>query len=44
MNVQKSKTMNIMHAKEMIDKARSTKNVQLVALPECFNSPYGTSK
>lgn len=36
-----SKTTNINRAFEKISVAASSKDLRLVALPECFNSPYG---
>lgn len=42
MSVGKNKSSNIKHAAELIDKAKyKNEKVQLVVLPECFNSPYG---
>lgn len=43
MAVGSDKKRNVSKAVEQIHKAKS-KGAQLVALPECFNSPYGTSK
>lgn len=39
-----SKTTNINRAFEKISVAASSKDLRLVALPECFNSPYGIRK
>lgn len=35
------RSKNLKNAAALIDKAKSN-GAQLVALPECFNSPYGT--
>lgn len=42
MNVGKDKIDNVTKAINHIRQAAADKNVKLVALPECFNSPYGT--
>lgn len=43
MAVGKNKLDNINHAVNLIKDAKE-KGSNLVVLPECFNSPYGTSK
>lgn len=42
MAVGKNKLENIARASKMISEAKQ-KGCNLVVLPECFNSPYGTS-
>lgn len=44
MNVGANKTDNVSHAIDLIRRAASESNPKpnLIALPECFNSPYGT--
>lgn len=40
-NVGKNRSENIEHASRLIAQAKSN-NAELISLPECFNSPYGT--
>ena len=42
LNVGMDKTLNISRAVEKIRHAVNVEKAQVVALPECFNSPYGT--
>lgn len=42
MKVGKNKTENVSHAIECIRKTVADHKPQIVTLPECFNSPYGT--
>lgn len=42
MNVGKNKVENVSHALNCIKRTVSEHKPQIVALPECFNSPYGT--
>ena len=37
-----NKTENLLRAESFIAKAAKEGGAQVVALPECFNSPYGT--
>ena len=37
-----NKTENLLRAETFIAKAATEGGAQVVALPECFNSPYGT--
>ncbi|TQV92881.1 nitrilase family protein (Nit3) [Cordyceps javanica] len=37
------KTANLEHAAEQVRRAASSTGAKIVVLPECFNSPYGTS-
>lgn len=41
MNVGINKRANVEHAEELIESAVE-KGAKVIALPECFNSPYGT--
>lgn len=41
MLVGKDKSKNLSKARELVEKARKD-GAQIVGLPECFNSPYGT--
>lgn len=43
MEVSAVKTDNLMHAMDLVAEAKR-QNADVVILPECFNSPYGTSK
>jgi omega-amidase len=43
MEVSAVKTDNLMHAMDLIAEAKK-QNADVVILPECFNSPYGTSE
>ena len=40
--VQSSKDLNLQKAAQLVQKA-SKQGAQVVLLPECFNSPYGTN-
>lgn len=42
MKVGKNKLENVAHATNCIRKTVTNDKPQIVALPECFNSPYGT--
>lgn len=42
MKVGKDRTKNLEHASDLISRAKN-EGAKLVALPECFNSPYGTN-
>lgn len=42
MNVGKNKIENVSHAVNCIKRTVSEHKPQIIALPECFNSPYGT--
>jgi omega-amidase len=41
--VSSTKEVNLRNAKEKVIEAARKGGAQLVVLPECFNSPYGTS-
>ena len=43
MNVINDKKSNVTHAKELIEEA-SSNGVELVTLPEMFNTPYDNNK
>ncbi|XP_050294997.1 omega-amidase NIT2 [Anthonomus grandis grandis] len=40
--VSKSRTENLENAEKLITKAAKTLRANIICLPECFNSPYGT--
>lgn len=42
MNVSEDKCKNLEHAAKLISEAKEH-GASLISLPECFNSPYGTS-